>query len=342
MSESFRYPGIDWETRPPEALGFDPARLRAAGDRIAELAGASGRYRVAVVRDGCLAAEWNAGVGADERITIASARKSFLSCLIGIAIAEGRLPSIDAEIREFHPEMLDVPEGAGPKPGRHGKPQDARITFRHCITNTSGYLKPGELPGEVFHYQSWGMNLVQHALARIYNLYDPADPEGSAGVGKLVRRKLRDPIGATWTYSYSNFDHDAGARTEVWGYKLKLHMTCRDMARSGWLWRCGGKWENRQVVPSAYLREATVTADHIRRNCPEKQWCYGRAFWTNDSGVHWPSLPRDSFAASGGGSQHIWVCPGLDLVIAQSPGPWKDHIDLDGVVIPWILDAIDN
>ncbi|MFO7757317.1 MAG: hypothetical protein R6V26_02375, partial [Roseovarius sp.] len=33
-----------------------------------------------------------------------------------------------------------------------------RITFRQVIFNTSVYMKPGEEPGEVFHYQSYDLH----------------------------------------------------------------------------------------------------------------------------------------------------------------------------------------
>jgi CubicO group peptidase (beta-lactamase class C family) len=68
------------------------------------------------------------------------------------------------------------------------------------------------------------------------------------------------------------------------------------------------------------MREATRTAPDIIANCPKEQWKYGYGFWTNDYSQIWPDLPRDSFAASGAGGQHIWVCPSLDLVVVQSPG----------------------
>ena len=48
------------------------------------------------------------------------------------------------------------------------------------------------------------------------------------------------------------------------------------------------------------------------------------AFWVNDHGKLWPDLPRDAFAAAGAGSMHVFVCPSLDLVVTQTPGPWED------------------
>jgi len=87
------------------------------------------------------------------------------------------------------------------------------------------------------------------------------------------------------------------------------------------------------------LREATQTAPDIRANCPREQWQYGYAFWTNDHGQLWPSLPRDSYAASGAGSQHVWVCPSLNLVVVQSPGLWQDQAENDTGLLRLVVDA---
>jgi CubicO group peptidase (beta-lactamase class C family) len=117
-------------------------------------------------------------------------------------------------------------------------------------------------------------------------------------------------------------------------------LTCRDQARLGWLWRHAGRWRDRQVIPAAWMRQATVTAALVRATASPEGWCYGHGFWTNDRGTLWPSLPRDSFAAQGAGGQHIWVCPSLDLVVAQSPGIWADQRENDHGVIRWIVDAL--
>lgn len=91
------------------------------------------------------------------------------------------------------------------------------------------------------------------------------------------------------------------------------------VALVGLLWLRGGRWRTKQLVPEGWLLEATRTAPDIRRNCPQEQWCYGYGSWTNECGLVWPDLPRDSFAARGAGRQLIWVCPSLDLVVAESP-----------------------
>ena len=332
------YPGDQWDTIPPDDAGLDPDTLGAARSWMVQAAG-DRPYRVVIVRGGRLVAEWYQGVGRDEQLWMASASKSVFSSMLGIAIEEGRIASADAKLVDYYPEAMDVPEGEGPKPGRYVFAKDRAITFRQVISNTSGYMKPGEEPGQVFHYQTFGMNVPTHAIAKTYGLYDVRDPEGSPGLKALVDDKLRLPVQAAWGYYLNNFQHPPEARTHIWGYYEGVKASALDMARLGWLWLNWGRWRGRQLIPESWLRQATRTAPDIVANCPEDQWQYGYAFWTNDHGRLWQGLPRDSYAAAGAGSQHVWVCPSLDLVVVQSPGLWEKQEELDDGLLPLIAQA---
>jgi CubicO group peptidase (beta-lactamase class C family) len=336
------YPGTDWEMISPSEAGFDPNKLGAVrrwqGDRAQDPRFA--KYRTVIVRSGRVVAEWNHGLEQDFHAPLASATKSIFSSMLGIVIAEGVIPSADSKLIDFYPEAFKVPAGQGPKDGRHAFDKDREITFRHLISNTSGYMKPGEIPGQVFHYQTYGMNVLTHAISKAYGLYDITDPEGSRGFKVLVDEKLRDSIGATWSYYLMNFDLWPQARINIFGYYDGVSATAIDMARLGWLWLNGGRWKDKQIIPEEWLEEATKTAPNIIENCPTEQWKYGYGFWTNDQGQLWPNLPRDSYAAAGAGSQHIWVCPSLELVVAQSPGQWGSQEDNDTGLLAMVVDAI--
>jgi CubicO group peptidase (beta-lactamase class C family) len=277
--------------------------------------------------------------GRHRQLPLASATKSIFSCILGIAIKEGRIPSAEAKVVDYYPEAMDVPEGEGPKRGRYAFEKDTEITFSHLISNTSGYMKPGEQPGKVFHYQTYGMNILTHAISKTYGLYDISDPKASPGFKQLIDEKIRIPLDATWTYYLMNFRAPPKARINIFGYYDSVKANASDMARLGWLWCNWGRWQDKQIVPEKWLREATQTAPDIRNNCPKDQWKYGYGFWTNDHGLLWPSLPRDSYAASGAGSQHIWVCPSLDLVVVQSPGIWRHQSENDNGLLRMVVDA---
>jgi CubicO group peptidase (beta-lactamase class C family) len=184
------------------------------------------------------------------------------------------------------------------------------------------------------------MNILTHAIAKTYGLYDVSDPRGSPGLKVLVDEKIRSPIGANWGYYLANFDLHAKARIHIFGYYDGVSASALDMARLGWLWRNWGRWADEQVIPESWMREAVRTAPPIRESCPREQWRYGYGFWTNDHMQLWPSLPKDSYAASGAGHQHVWVCPSLDLVVAQSPGQWEEQTENDGGLLSLVVDAL--
>ena len=293
--------------------------------------GRTGGYRLLVVKSGRLA----------------SSCKSLYSNVLGIAVDQGRIGSVDDLVVDYYPELMEVPAEAGPKPGRYVLPKDRDITFRQLISNTSGYMKPDEQPGRVFHYQTYGMNVLTHAIAKACGLYDAADPEGSPGFKVLVEEHLAAPIGIHPDYTLTNFDLQPSARLEIFGYYCGVWVDAHEAARLGWLWCNGGSWQNKQVVPARWMQESVKVAAAIRANTPRENWRYGSGFWSNEENVLWPGLPRSGFSACGAGGHHISVFPEDELVIVQLPGPTHRTADGDVVkanpeLLSRVLDALNG
>jgi len=257
--------------------------------------------------------------------------------MLGIAIAEGKIHSADDLAVDYYPEMMDVPEGEGPKEGRYAFEKDRKATLRHLICNVSGYMKPGEDPGQVFNYQTNGMCVLSHAIEKAYGLYDIEDPEGSAKIPSLYREKIAAPIGAAWDYdSGSQTMHDR-ARLHIFGWGSGILTTLRDFARLGWLWCNRGSWEGRQVVPEAWMGEITRVAPNILANNPENTWRYGHGFWTNEKGKLWPDLPREGFTAWGAGGHYCVVFPSYHLVVAMNPTPYPGKaLPYETTTVTWL------
>jgi len=332
------FPSTDWESISPVEAGFDSKALKQAKIWLANRAGQD-PYRAVIIRGGRIVAEWNDGVSRDEHLKMYSASKSIFSSMLGIVIAEGRISSADDKIIDYYPEAMDVPKGEGPKDGRFVTEKDYGITFRHLICNTSGYMKPGEKPGTVHHYQTFGMNILVHAMAKLYGCFDIREAASSPDLEPLIDAKIADPIGAKFSMFRENFNLHDRARIHIFGYANWVGATALDMARLGWLWCNQGRWEDKQIIPEQWMREAVKTAPDILANCTEEQWQYGHGFWTNDQGRYLPSLPHDSYAAVGAERKHIWVCPSMDLVVVQSPGPFQDHHDNDTGFVKLVYDA---
>ena len=79
------------------------------------------------------------------------------------------------------------------------------------------------------------------------------------------------------------------------------------MARLGQLWLNGGRWDGRQLVDAAYVRESVTPS---ARN-PD----YGFLWWLNTTG-RLPQAPCGMFNASGAFGQYVFVVPEAKLVVA--------------------------
>ena len=312
-----------WDFVTPSEVGLNAEKITQAQQWFVDAMG-NKKGRLVIARHGRIALAYNHNMGADEQPGIASAAKSIYSNVMGILIAEGSLKSADEKVVDYYPEMMDVKDGEGNKPGRYAFEANRDMTFRHLICNVSGYMKPDEKPGQVFNYQSWGMNVLTHALAKMHGLYDVNDPEGLPGFKVLIKEKLADKIGAKWDYTYTNPEFgdrlQEGARLDIFGYYLQVKSTALDLARIGWLWCNWGNWDGQQVIPEKWLRETSQVAPDILKNCPEEEWMYGHGIWTNAEGKIWADLPKETFTSSGAGG-HFWtVFPSKGLVVVQNPG----------------------
>lgn len=293
-----RWPTQTWRVSSPEAEGMDPARLRQLDAAIDQRRLAI--HSLLIVRNGAIVAERYAPpYDAATRHTLYSVTKSVTSALVGAAIADGRLPGVDAPIATL------LPPGAlaGDDPRRQA------ITLEHLLTMTAGLawvegdpaygrmvrspdwvesvlaLPMAEAPGARFNYCSG----CSHVLSAIL---DRAVEPGLLG---YAEETLFAPLGirdVRWETD------PAGRPVGGWG----LELTPRDMAKLGYLYLNQGQWDGRQIIPAAWVA-ASVTA-HV---ATDEAFGYGYQWWT---------APRDgAYFARGRGGQLIIVAPERALVV---------------------------
>ena len=133
------WPTHDWRTSTPEEQGLDPVRLAGAFEQIA--ANHSNVHSVLVIRHGYLAVEsYFRGYTAERTHELWSCTKSFMSTLIGIALAESAagqaggcgISGVDEPIKDFLPELIT------PRSDRRKQ----AITLEHLLTMRSGLSWP--------------------------------------------------------------------------------------------------------------------------------------------------------------------------------------------------------
>jgi CubicO group peptidase (beta-lactamase class C family) len=107
-----------------------------------------------------------------------------------------------------------------------------------------------------------------------------------------------------------------------------LRLSGRDFARLGYLVAHDGRWQDKQIVPAAWVEMATKSSQTMNPS-------YGYTFWVNTDGRLWPTAPRDAFAFRGFTASRCYVIPSLDLVVVRlgySPQNWGEESLLPAVV----------
>ncbi|MGD8406170.1 MAG: serine hydrolase, partial [Anaerolineales bacterium] len=117
----------DWEVSTPNEQGLDPelvADLYYDADQLDTL------YSLLVIKNGYLVAEdyFNEG-SVDQKDRLQSVTKSFTSALVGIAIEEGCISSVDQKLLDFYPDVAD----------RITDPRKEEITLRDLLEMRGGY-----------------------------------------------------------------------------------------------------------------------------------------------------------------------------------------------------------
>ncbi len=306
----------------PSALPDGPeVPLRAHGfgggsDRslAAALRDADTRAFVVVHNDRVVYERYFAGADAQTRETSFSVAKSFVSTLVGIAIKQGRIGSIDDAVTDYLPELAE---------------RDARfrrITLRDLLTMTSGlrYHESGlPWPFGDDTYTYLGTDLREVALERsrieeppgrhwLYNNYNPLllglvlERATGGSVSADLSAVLWRPLGAERDASW-NLDSDASGFEKM---ESGLNATARDYARFGLLFLHHGRWHGRQIVSAGWVRAATA---------PRVQTPYGNPygyFWWIDG-----RRPED-FYAFGNYGQYIYIAPHGRTVIVRTGSDW--------------------
>jgi CubicO group peptidase (beta-lactamase class C family) len=313
------FPEPDWRVADAESLGFDPAVLEAVRQKAED----AGSNCLIVTRNGQIAAEWYWN-GTDQHSAqeVFSATKSYTSTLVGIAQAEGKL-DIDDPATKYIPEWIGTPSET--------------VTIRNLISNNSGrhwdfetdYRKMAveaqdktrfaiELgqdapPGDVWAYNNSAIQTLDRVIEKATGM----------PTHEYAQQKLLGPIGM----------RDSKMRTDAAGNTLTfmgLQSTCRDMARFGYLFLNKGNWNGTQVVPGAWVDEATRPSQDLNVGYGYLWWLNRRGRLANpvqpvtaqeggstEDGQMAPGMPEEIYWALGLGNQIIAVSPSTGVVTVR-------------------------
>ncbi len=251
-----------------------------------------------------------------------SIAKSITATLVGIALQEGKIKSLDDTVAQYLPKLKDGPYGP--------------VTIRNLLRMSSGsrfnYVKNGgsgddsDTLNRVTLMQQGGaggvaaLSFIRDSVApqgtRFH--YSNADTFllglvlqaalGSEHLADYTAEKLWKPLGAedgaSWVVDWSG-----NAATHA-GFNARL----RDFGRLGMLWANDGKIDGKQIVDRQFLLDATSIARQPPHLLPHGEVDYGMGygyqFWLSN-------FKSRTFSALGAYGQQILVQPGSGIVIVM-------------------------
>jgi len=319
----------------PSAFEFQGQRLDTA-EFLAEVETTG----LLIVRDGQVVFEdyWLGNDSSTQAIGW-SVSKSFVSALIGIAVGEGAIASVEDPVTRYAPELAGG--------GYDGVRLKDVLQMSSGVRWNEDYSDPGSDIAAYGRVMAGGGSLDAFAASRVrarapgtFNQYNSTDTHvlglvlrraTERSLAEYLRQELWQPIGM----ESDGFWIVDAAGAELAG--VGLNAVLRDYARLGCCYLNGGAWNGVQVVPTAWVK-ASVTPDapHLRpgpRPSALLPLGYGYQWWVpDDSGA---------YSAMGIYNQFVWVDPATRTVIAKSsayrryastPGPESyrsgDHLAL--------------
>ena len=275
---------------------------------------------IVIQNDAILYEKYFNGTSRDSIVTSFSIAKSFTSALIGVAISEGHIHSVDDPITDYLPELADR------------DPAFANVTIRNLLMMSSG-IKYAEFPfvngddAKTYYYP----DLRQLALNDtkivgvpgekfLYNNYHPLllgmilERATGTSVATYLQEKIWKPIGMEYPGSWS-LDENGFEKMES-----GINARAIDFAKFGGLFLNNGTWNGVQVVPGEWVAESTqadTSVDYAHYYPDNFIFANGQGYYK----YLWWGIQRDEqnydFMALGNHGQFIYISPSKNLIIVR-------------------------
>jgi len=338
-----------WIQTSPAAAGLSETKLSAMSAALR-----SDQFKkigsVVIARHGKLGFEDYVEGDADTLRDTRSATKSITDVLLGIALQEGKVSAVDAEVLGLLPEHA--------RRIQNPDPRKSKITIEDFLTMSSplecddwndasrgneermylvedwaqfildlpirGRMRVGEKPeapehGRFFSYCTGGVFVLSEVLTR------------ATGVrtDRYAQEKLFAPLGITnveWVYSPLNVPQTGGG----------LRLSSRSLLKIGQLYLDGGRWQGHEIVRQGWVRDST--RPHARIDDATE---YGYLWWIKSFKSGDKNYP--AFFMSGNGGNKVVVIPRLDLVVvitSTNYGTRGMHEQTERILTDYILPAV--
>ncbi|MBS1665482.1 MAG: serine hydrolase [Bacteroidetes bacterium] len=268
-----------------------------------------------------------------------SVGKSFASSMVGIALREGYLKSVNQTLGEWYPLQKFA----------NYLPEKERVPLKDLLTMSSAFDgddNDGDSPGNeenMYPTSDWVKFTLDLPLsptrprdqwhyftAGVMLLGDVLNKTVPGGLEKYADEKLFGPLGIQyqWVYTPQHVPSTAGG----------IRMRALDFAKYGQLYKNDGEWKGKQILPKEWIVK-TFTKYRPIPGRPDEY--YGYLFWNKKYQVNGKSYETDY--CTGNGGNKIFIFKDLPLVVVITATAYNQpyaHPQVDKIMTDYILPAV--
>ena len=310
----------DWKTSTPGEQGLDPMLIAEMYNDAAHM---EKLYGLLVIKNGYLIGEgYFNGASVEQLSSRASVTKSITSALLGIALEQDYLESVDQKMIDFFPEVADQITDDRKK----------SITIREMLQMRAGY------PWEETDSTYWNALWTGKYIDKIVQLPLTIDPGTGFQYSNLTSNWLGIIIARVTNSDLKSFGEknlftplniEIGNWNRDWdGYYIgaaDLEVTARDMAKFGLLYLNNGKYEGKQIIPASWVNESLQRYSENFTSAGIESGKVGRYFHDIGYGYQWWSAKAGDHSfnlAWGHGGQFIILLHDLNMIIVVTSDPF--------------------
>jgi CubicO group peptidase (beta-lactamase class C family) len=333
-------PGSGWQVSKEV---FDTEKIMEmnaliAGNRFKQITS------VVVIKNGkLLIEEYFNGSARDSLHNPRSVGKTFASTIMGMAIRDGYIKSVDQTLKEFY----DL------KKFTNYSPQKENVTLKSLLTMSSVFDaddNKSDSPGNeenMYPTDDWVKFTLDlktdsskstgkqwnYFTAGVVVLGDILNKSVPNGLEKYSAEKLFKPLGISnyrWQYTPQNVPNTAGG----------LQMRSLDYAKFGQLYKNGGLWNGKQILPQGWVKESFTKHLTLPKDVVGEGF-YGYLFWNKTYTVN--KKAYETYYCSGNGGNKIFVFTDQPLVViitAEAYNTPYAHPQVDKMMQDYILPAV--
>lgn len=261
---------------------------------------------------------FNANIPHDLR----SASKSISSAIIGIAIDDKTIESVDEKLYDFIPQQYQYTKDT----------LKSKISLKDLLTMSSG-LDVNNQAGEDYYQNpnnttnEWLQTVLEAPMVKepgTYADYGSANPFllGIALNERLdipleiyMNEKLFAPLQIS---NYINQTDDSEITPYFGGGML---LTSRDLLKFGQLYLDKGQWKGKQIISEKWVNESLEK--HVQLQDVQDKNEYGYLWWHDTYLIN--KKPIASIEARGAGGQFIFILPELESVVVITSGNFRNR-----------------